>query len=261
MSYFCFMIKKALSTLFFCALVAPAFAQVNVRDSVSPGWMITIRTGMLFPSMDLGDMFGESYSIGAGTFYKTKDNWLWGVNGDFWFGNEVHARESILNGLAGNLNGGIMDHFGNFGNVVTYQRGWIVGGEVGKLFHKWGGNANSGVFVTFGGGFLQHRVRLESASRSSVVYQIEANYQRGYDRLNQGWMSRVNVGYLNAHSGKTLNFMIAAEIMYGQTTNIRGYNWDTGLHDTGINHNLAFGLRFTWFLPIYDKNFQTFFYN
>lgn len=243
-----------------CGFAPLLSAQVNVRDSVAPGWMITIRGALLFPEMDLGNMYGESYSIGVGTFYKTKDSWLWGVSGDFWFGNKVYARESILAGL-GNEQGDVMDHFGNFGNVMTYQRGLIVGADVGRLFHKWGGNANSGVFATIGAGFLHHRIRLESANRSSIVYQIEGEYQRGYDRLNQGWMSRINIGYLNAHSGKTLNFMMAFELMYGQTTNIRGYNWDTGKTDTGINHNLTLGVRFTWFLPIYDKNFQTFFFN
>lgn len=256
--YFCDMIRLLFAIMLFTSL--SLVGQVNVRDSVSPGWMINIRTGMLFPQMDLGDAFGESYTIGVGAFYKDENNWLYGVNGDFWFGSTVYAHESILNGISNN-NGNVMDHFGNFGNVLTYQRGWLIGGDFGKLFHQWGGNANSGVFMTLGGGFMQHRVRLESASRNSIVYQIEAEYQRGYDRLNLGWMSRFNIGYLNAHTGKTLNFMIAAEIMYGQTTNVRGYNWDTGMEDTGINHNLTIGLRFTWFFPIYDKNFQTFFYN
>ena len=235
-------------------------AQINVRDSLAPGWLITIRGGFFMPEMDLKDKYGKSYAVGIGTFYKTKTNWLIGINGDFWFGSEAKDRASILQAI-GNENGEVLDHFGNFGNAMTYQRGWLGGFDVGKIFRKTGHNANSGVFATMGLGYMQHRVRVESANRNSLLRQIEGEFQRGYDRLNIGWMSRVNIGYMHSHTGKTMNFMFAFEVMYGETENVRKYNWDTGMEDLKTYRNLTYGFRLTWFLPIYDKNFQTFYYN
>ncbi|MCC5916799.1 MAG: hypothetical protein JJU02_05665 [Cryomorphaceae bacterium] len=238
-------------------------AQVNVRDSISPGWLITIGGGYFFPDLDLKEKFGNSYTMGIGTFYKTGDNWLWGVSGDFWFGNVSHDRPSILRSI-GNDNGEVFDHFGNFANVMTYQRGWIAGFDVGKIFnndYKLGNNANSGLFFTVGAGYMQHRIRVESANRSSIIYQIEGDFQRGYDRLNMGWMTRANIGYILAHEGKTINFMLSFEVMYGETVNVRGFNWDTQMEDNDLVRNLTYGIRLSWFLPIYDKNAQTYFFN
>jgi hypothetical protein len=235
-------------------------AQVNVRDSITPGWLITIRSGFFMPKMDLGNRFSESYATGIGTFIKTQNNWLWGVNGDFWFGAGTRERWNIIRAL-GDETGEVLDHFGNFSDVMTYQRGWLAGFDFGKIFNSLGHNANSGLFFTLGGGYMQHRIRLESINRNSIIYQIEGEYQRGYDRLNMGWMSRLNVGYMHSHVGKTVNFMLAAEVMYGQSSNVRRFNWDTGLPDTEVFQNLTWGIRLTWFLPIYDKNAQTFFFN
>jgi hypothetical protein len=258
--YFCRMKRFLLLIVFGLFATQSLTAQVNVRDSIVPGWLITIRSGVFFPDLDLGDRFSESYSIGAGTFYKTSQNWIWGPNGDFWFGPGTTQRFGILQAL-GSESGDVLDHFGNFSDVMTYQRGWLIGFDIGKIFNGLGHNANSGMFVTVGGGYLQHRIRLESINRNSIIYQIEGEYQRGYDRMNMGWMSRLNIGYIHSHVGKTVNFMISAEIMYGESSSVRGFNWDTGLADTDVFRNLTYGIRLSWFLPIYDKNAQTFFFN
>jgi hypothetical protein len=259
-AYFCRMNKLQLFLILCLFSIQSLYAQVNVRDSIVPGWLITIRSGAFQSGMDLGNRFDESFSIGAGTFYKTSKNWIWGANGDFWFGPGTNERFGILQAL-GSESGEVLDHFGNFSDVMTYQRGWLIGIDFGKIFNNLGHNANSGMFVTVGGGYLQHRIRLESINRNSIIYQIEGDYQRGYDRMNIGWMSRLNIGYIHSHVGKTVNFMVSGEIMYGESSSVRGFNWDTGLPDNGTFRNLTYGIRLSWFLPIYDNNAQTFFFN
>ena len=239
-----------------------AYAQADVKNATTQGILIPTRLAVHAPSGEVAERFGRSQSAGLGVLYKTKTNWTFGLLGDFWFGDQIKIYPQLVQAMS-NENGRIFNSLGNPADLIAYQRGWLVGPEVGKIItFKGSYNPNSGIYITAGGGFMQHRIRLESDNRNSIIYQAQREYVKGFDRLNQGWMLRATLGYIHAGNFRTLNFMTGFEIMYGQSRSLRGFNYDTGLPDNDVLQNLFIGYRIAWFLPIYSiaKKEKTFYY-
>lgn len=237
-------------------------AQADVKNSRTQGFIIPVGIAIHTPVGEVAERFGHSYSTGLGVRYKTKTNWTFGVMGDFWFGDQIKIYPQLVRSMS-NEQGLLFNSQGNPAELIAFQRGWLVGPEIGRIFNFKGAyNPNCGIFVTLGGGFMQHRIRMESDNRNSIIYQMQREYVKGYDRLNQGWMLRSNVGYIHAGNKRAINFIVALEVMYGQTRNIRGFNYDTGLPDNDLLNNGFIGARFAWFLPRYivEKQEKTFYY-
>lgn len=233
-------------------LIHTVQAQFRVKSDTLAGFFIPINFGVSQPSMGLADRFGLSYRAGTGCFFRTFSGWIFGIEGDFWFGERVLSRDEILKSVS-NQQGLVLDHLGLEANLMTFQRGWIASAFAGRLLRVLNHNPNSGLLITAGGGYLQHRIRLESGHQQSIIYQIENEYQRGYDRLNTGWQGRIYFGYLHAGNYQTYNFMIGVEYMYGQTSSVRGFDYTSGQEDHKILTNGLTTLKFSWFMSMYRE--------
>jgi hypothetical protein len=229
-----------------------ASAQFRVKTDTLAGFFLPVTFGIGWPSADLAERFGVSYRAGTGCFYRGFSGWTFGIEGDFWFGDVVKNRDKILRAVS-NEQGVVLDHLGMDANLMTFQRGWIATTFIGKLFRVWNHNPNSGVLITLGGGYLQHRIRLESGHQQSIIYQIENEYQRGYDRLNTGWHGRMYVGYLHASNYQTYNFMIGIEHLIGTTRSVREFDYSTGTHDLQPLSNGLTTVKFTWYFSMYKE--------
>lgn len=234
------------------AFVFDVYGQFRVKYDTLGGFFIPVNLGFSIPSDELADRFGRSYRAGTGCFYRTFTGWTFGVEGDFWFGESVHSRDQILKS-ASNEQGVVLDHLGLEANLMTFQRGWIASAFIGKLLPVLNHNPNSGLLITLGGGYIQHRIRLESGHQQSIIYQIENEYQRGYDRLNMGWHGRIYVGYLHASNFQTYNFMIGIEHLYGRTSSVRGFDYSSGQPDENVLGNGLTTLKIGWFLSMYRE--------
>ncbi|GCD78463.1 hypothetical protein JCM31826_19450 [Thermaurantimonas aggregans] len=229
-----------------------SYSQFRVKDDTLGGFFIPINFSASVPSQQLAERFGHSYRTGTGCFYRTFSGWTFGVEADFWFGDRVLTRDQILKSVS-NEQGLVLDHMGLDANLMTFQRGWIASFYTGNLIRVLNHNPNSGILITAGGGFLQHRIRLESGHQQSIIYQIENEYQRGYDRLNVGWQGRVFIGYLHAGNYQTYNFIVGIEHLYGRTSSVRGFDYATGLPDEGVMTNGLTSLKVSWFFSMYRE--------
>ncbi|MEI7724397.1 MAG: hypothetical protein WCK09_04785 [Bacteroidota bacterium] len=72
------------------------FAQVSIHDSTITTPLIYATYGYQFPGGDLAKLFGGNSSIGGGFMLKTKHNWIFGVEGNFMFGQSVKNSDSLL---------------------------------------------------------------------------------------------------------------------------------------------------------------------
>jgi len=212
-----------------------------------------------FPVGLLAERYGFNSSIGIGFHYKNLDGWIFGVEGDYLFGDNIKDENNgLLNSYVFHQDGRIYDVAGFPSDVFFFERGWTFSARVGKILIPAKNNPNSGWFAQIGGGFLQHRIFADT--KEFDVPQLLGDYGSGIDRLTNGIMFVQYFGYLNLDRKKLQNLSIGLEIIEGFTKNRRSFNYDTMEAETESRLDILVGLRFSWILPVYN-NKEDYFYN
>jgi hypothetical protein len=242
--------------LFFSLLVFSSNAQVNVRDSAVQGYIFNFNLGYHVPSGDVGELYGPHMSLGLDIEYKTKSNWLIGGGVDYLFGTNVKNAEALLGDFF-TEDGNIIGTNGDYVTVKPFMRGWVFQAKVGKILPLFGPNPNSGLLLQGGVGFIQHKTRLE---HDNIVYQLLPPYDKGYDRLHQGLALSQYIAFYHSGNRRRVNFTAGFHFMQGFTNNVREYNYHTRSYDLDNKLDLYFGIKASWFLPIYDKHAQKYYY-
>jgi hypothetical protein len=234
-----------------------ATGQVNVRDSAASAWMVGAHFSGFVLAGDLADRYGAVYGPSLSVGKKTRSNWLFGAEGTFFFGGQVNNVVDIFGDLV-TEQGFFVGLNGEYAAIDFQHRGWYGGAYFGKILPVLNPNPNSGLFFKIGVGYLQHKIFIQDSQ--GAFPQLSGSYGAGYDRLHTGFSLRQEFGYLNSGANRTVNFMISFDFIQGFMSSARQFNWDEQAFDLANKLDLYFGLRLTWFLPIYDKNQQKFYY-
>lgn len=106
---------------------------------------------MYLSAGDMKTRFGNSSSVGVNFNRKLANNWVYGFDLNYHFGNNINE-SNILDSIR-NSKGHILTDGGYAGDVRLFQRGMSTYLKVGKLFPVIGPNQNSGILITTGIGF------------------------------------------------------------------------------------------------------------
>ena len=226
-----------------------SFAQKSIKDSIIGTPWVGVQYTFHVPGGDLMKRFGVNNGIGLKVAYKDKKNWVYGVEGNFIFGNKF-KETSIFEDFY-NSKGEISDLNGQPADVFYHFRGFNVNAIGGKVFPWFGPNKNSGVLFELGVGFLYHKIRIESQDHD--VPQLEGDYKKGYDRMTIGANLSQFLGYVYMGNNNTVNFYAGFYFMQGFTEGQRKINFDTQLPDTGKRIDVQYGIRVGWMVPIYKR--------
>ena len=237
--------------------VSDAFSQVNVKDSLLSFSMVNVSFGWQLSQGDLSKRFGDFGSVGLSYLRKQKSGLIWGVNGNFLFGDQVKQKDMLSNILVND--GFVIGADGTLYEVKYLMRGIQFDARIGKVFPIGGPNKNCGIYTTLGAGFLQHKIRIDT-ERNADVPPLSKQYVKGYDQLSNGWSINPAIGYLYLGNNRSVNFFVQLEYLYSQTENRRSFNYNTGTHDGTKRNDGALGFRFGWVLPIYKATSTDFFY-
>lgn len=233
-------------------------AQRDVSKSISTPY-IGIHYGANWTGGDLADRYGFTNSIGSHAGYKTKRNWVYGVDGNFFFGDSVKI-EGLLQNLK-DQKGQIMNTSGTPAIVLLFNRGFNVNASVSKIFPIWSPNPNSGIMVQLTAGYLWHKLRIET--QEDEVPQLEGEYLKGYDRLTTGVNTSQFLGYNFMADRGIWNFYGGVYFQQGFTVNQRDLFWDHPNErvskDLRIEHMI--GLRVGWLIPIYKRQVKDYYFN
>lgn len=244
-----FYMKKIYLIFCFClAIFLSARSQVSVKDSSVASPMISASYGYYFSAGDLTKRFGNNSSLQLGVDFKSKYNWIVGLNGSYIFGKTV--KESLFDSIA-SPDGYIIDKLGGFADIRLYERGFTASATLGRLFPFKKPNPNSGIVFNIGLGFIQHKIRIETIGNN--IPQLDSDYKKGYDRLTNGFLLSQNLGYLYLSNNRIANFYIGFECMQGFTQNRRSYNFDQMKQDTEKRVDILYGGKVSWILPLYKK--------
>ncbi|MGB3948515.1 MAG: hypothetical protein WBM13_11060 [Bacteroidia bacterium] len=238
---------------YFFSLVA--IAQVSIKDSSIATPLVGISYGYYVPGGDLAKRFGHNSSLQLSVDYKTKKQWMFGVNGSYFFGKDI-KETSIFDSIK-NADGNIINRNGEFADIRLYERGITFSVTAGRLFALGKPNLNSGLVANVGVGFLQHKIRIETIGNN--VPQLDKEYKKGYDRLTNGLLLSENIGYLYLSNNRLLNFYVGLEFMQGFTQSRRSYDYDLMKQDTQKRLDMFYGGKIAWILPLYKKAPQEFY--
>jgi len=108
-----------------------------------------------------------------------------------------------------------------------------------------------------GGGFIQDKIRIHDGDNTAP--QVQGDYKKGYDRLNNGWLVSGTLGYLFLSDSRLINLFVGVEVMQTWTTYRRDRNFDTGKKDNSKLSSQFYGLKAKWIIPLYKRKPKDFY--
>ena len=251
--------RRLSGCVFFLLSAFGAQAQSETKNESISTPLVGIHWGGNLPGADLLARYGFLNNLGFSAGYKLENQWYFGLDANFIFGNKVKTT-----GLFDHLiddKGNITDINGDIANVLVFPRGFNANVSIGRLFPMSKTNENSGILVHGGVGSLLHHMRIET--NDQVVPQIELEYKRGYDRMTTGLNFHQFVGYSFLNNGGPLNFYAGIYFQQGLTYNRRSINFDQPdvPVSTSMRLDLQTGIRVGWYIPFYSKKPKDFYYN
>jgi hypothetical protein len=234
-----------------------SFAQKAVKDSAEKVFLLGPSFAFQLPGGDLADRFGNNFNVGGSFIGKLKNNWLFGVEGQFIFGDQLKENH-ILDSIS-TQQGFVIGTNGGYADVFLYERGLQFFLKAGKIFPAFHSNANSGIMATMGVGLLQHKIRIENDDNN--VPQLHGEYLKGYDRLTNGLSLTEYIGWIHLGQNHVANFSAGFEFTQAFTKSRRTFNFDEMKRDDKQRLDLLFGFRASWFIPFYKRKPKDFYYN
>lgn len=229
-------------------------AQDSIR--VDKIWNVELKAGYFFTLADMAERFGNSFTLGGGLKLKNKKNWLFAGNFHFLVGGKVKEPGLLQN--VKSTSGDIINQYGELVQPGIFQRGYLIELKAGKILPYLQSNANSGLTVETGLGFIQHKINL--FDRDNNMPQIKGEYKKGYDRLSNGWFVKQYVGFTHFASNKLMNYTLGLEGIFAFTQGRRDYWFDVQKAGNDKRNDIMIGLSAAWFIPMYKKNVEEIYY-
>ena len=241
-------------------------AQRDISKDALGASMIDFHYTLQFPDQDMAKRFGVNSALGAGFMYKTKSNWLIGIELNYMFSQNIKNSDSLLYDLEVHPGEFIISNTGGSAEIRLHERGVNGFVKFGKVFPVLSPNPNSGFFVTAGVGYLGYKIRIDNVAGQALIFADNPegynDYLKGYDRLTGGFALSENIGYILLSNSRLLNFYLVADFMQGFTKNRRKYDFDRRAYtDQSIRHDFLYGIRVGWIFTLYQRPPKDFYYD
>jgi len=231
------------------------FANAQMDTAVTVP-LFGVNFGGQVPFGDLANRFGLNLRAGGSFLIKTKKNWVYGVDAFYMFSKNV--KEDVTKNLK-NAEGQVTDNEGYPADLRITERGVGVHAQFGRVFNFDKELPNSGIIVTVGVGYLQHKINLYDVQRR--IAAIHGDLIKGYDRLSGGISYSQFIGYLHISENRFLNYYLGFEFYETFARSFSKVNYTTGLPDTKQRFDGLVGFRLGWILPLYKKQPKEYYYN
>lgn len=225
-----------------------SYAQDAYSSNDGPAILINMTYGGQLPGGDLAERFASYFTVGGGVEYLSNSNWFFGVDINYHYGQEV--KENVLASLQ-SPEGLIYGDNQEPAFVQLRMRALQVGPVVGRLISLSKKNARSGLRLSLGVHYYQHKIRVQDDPQS-FVGQLAGDYKKGYDRYSNGIALAQFVGYQHLSKNRRANFFVGFDFLQGFTQGRRTINFDTEISELGVARlDLGYGFRLGWTLPLY----------
>jgi hypothetical protein len=220
------------------------------------GFILGFNGGVDFPGADMAVRYGTSWRVGGQVLYKTKSNWVFGPKFDYMFGNNLRE-DSLLSNIVDEY-GTFISNTGQRLSANFYQRGYMFGMQGGRIFNISKTNSDNGILVMTTIGFMEHKLFIRD--RENAIPSLAGDYKKGYDRLTNGWMLEQYVGYTYFANNNFLNFHLGLNVTAGFTQGRRDWIYDLKIPGNESRFDLLLGIRAGWYIPIFKRKSEEFFF-
>lgn len=220
------------------------------------GFIIGVNGNFDIPGGDMAKRFGLSYRVGGSLAYKLKSNWLIGAKIDFIFGDDI-KEDSLMHNIR-DENGYFLNQDGEKVGVATFERGYMIGFQFGRIFNLSKTSSDNGILAMTSVGFMQHKINI--FDNDKAIIQLRDDYRKGYDRLSNGIFVGQYVGYSYFANNGLINFHIGLDVTAGFTKLRRDYQFDLMRGDNSSRVDILFGIRGGWYIPIFKRKSEEFFF-
>jgi hypothetical protein len=251
--------KKHFYCLFLLLVFIPTLIQAQADTTKQKGESITSvypAFSLQWPGGDMAERFGMNSTIGVGFFHKTASNWVYNADINFLFGN-VLREDSLIQNLI-NTDGFVINDQGHYSEISFFERGFYSTFRIGKVIPIFGSNANSGLMILVGGGYMQHKIRIQV--KNNTTAPLNAEYKKGYDRFSDGFSAAQFIGYVHMGKSRLANFFIGAELVQSWTKNRRSMNFDTMRRDDKQRFDFLGGVKVGWIIPFNQREPDDYYY-
>lgn len=226
-------------------------------DSITPCFTLQFSYALQLPGGDLVHRFGLNSNAGIALSYKTQKNFIYSASWSYLFGKDLRGENPLS--IISTSDGFVIDKEGKSADIRMFERGFTLGLSGGKIFNGFlGRNKNSGLMLTGGVGYLQHKIKIyDNGARSP---QITKETLKGYDRLTSGLMITEFVGYFYLSKNRYVNFYGGFEFNQAFTKSRRSWDYSLMRADTEQRLDLLSGFRVGWVLPLYKSTARTNYY-
>lgn len=225
--------------------------QVYEKQVLPTIFLIDFNYGIQLPEGGHKEYFSFNFALGGAVGVLTPSNWLIEFNGEYQF-SEVVRKDPLL--ILREPEGFIIDQRGKLADVQLGQRGYYLGGSIGKLIPV-AKYKRSGIMVSFGGGYEQHWIRLRPSSED--ILQLEGDYKKGYDHMRSGFALRQFVGYRHIGKRRWLNAFAGFDFTQAFTKSRRTWNFSDQAAPKQNQVDLLFGFRVGISLPFYFHSIES----
>jgi|GEM_PF-1082500 len=211
----------------------------------------TFSAAFVSPQGDLAKRFGPAAEAALGGYVKTTENWLWMLEGGYFFSNRV--KENSFDNLL-NAEGQILGKNGGFADVSIFMRGlrlptlWI--GKIIPMPIKNVTTDYSGLAPSLGIGFFQHWINIQDITQT--VYQLEPPYKYGYDRMTNGPLFSASLAYWFFHKSEPIRGRLSVEYAWAPTRNQR-YEYSNNILQAATRNDRFLNIKLSWVIAIKQK--------
>ena len=216
-----------LAAVFCLFLFWGASAQSEMKTQ--KGFLFTPHVAFHRPGNDLAVRFKNFASIGMSTEYKLKNNFMFGVDYDWFFGNSI-KQIGLFSGID-NPQGQIIDKNGDFSAIGLNIKGNYGTVNLGYLLNIPSDEPFSGILFMVGAGVMQHKIDIISSQ--VTIPQLNGIYEAGYDQLTYGLSTKQFIGYQYLVSRNKYHFRAGIEFNQGFTQGRR--TWDFNANKSGLD--------------------------
>ncbi len=234
-------------SIIFCLILPLLVLGQGEQDNKNTILNLGFDYSFQIPGGDLKDRFGGSTGLGGKIEFLLKNNFSISGDGFFFFGRNV--KEDPIASLRGRDGLFIATNFSQ-ANIFLRERGFYMGGSIGKIFPVLKNNKRSGIKIDLGVGLFQHKIRIQDDPEAFVPI-IANEYKKGFDRLSNGLALRQFVGYQHLSNNRLINFYVGFEFVQAFTQNRRSINFDTMASDDTRRFDLLSAFKIGWILPFY----------
>lgn len=213
----------------------------------------------------MADLYKPPYlGFGVHFLYKTRQHWVFSVDGNIWFGSDnlqyrtdrlgsVYSRDSIVIGTNG-----------TDANVTCYNRHITMQAGAGKiitLFPK--KNPNSGLLLKMGAGYQRGQTIFMLNDVNAP--QLDDDNALLYDHQRHGFILTEAIGYwFMSNHANLVNCALTFEVSQLWSRSTRDYviDYRAGLtgKDNSSYFDLLYTLRFTWMFPLKGKTVREYYF-